>query len=391
MRTETRVVMFTDIKGFTAATSRQTRDENARMLALHDALVHPVIRAFGGRRVKTIGDAYLVVFGAPTQALLCAMAVQDRLWEYDRRAPEAERIEIRIAVSLGEVRIARGDVFGDAVNLASRVQGEARGGEIWFTEGVYWTLDRDHVSFEEVGYRALKGIADKVRLFRVTPGGTTGAPPYANAALSLVEGLPPPDPATLEKAIDLAPMSTGSRLGPRLRIAALGLVAAAGGVTAWWFHLPLAERELRRGHHEAARAAIDELERSTGENDPQVLFLRGRYEEVLAESGRGGSMRRAVRSWSRALAGGSADALAALRREARSEDCARRSQAARALVDSRSRDALEALVELSERDPPPPPPAGALEALRSAFAGSKRCDAGDAAREGIAALERPRE
>jgi class 3 adenylate cyclase len=85
MRTESLVVMLTDIKGFTAATTRQTREENARMLASHEALLAPVLAAFGGRKVKTIGDAYLVLFPAPTAALLCAAAIQDRLHDHGRR------------------------------------------------------------------------------------------------------------------------------------------------------------------------------------------------------------------------------------------------------------------------------------------------------------------
>ena len=138
MRSETRAVMLTDMKGFTAATLRQTRGENARMLALHDALLLPLVKAFGGVRVKTIGDAYLVVFRAATDALLCGMAIQDRLWDYNRRAAGPERMEVRVAVALGEVRVVKDggapDVFGDAVNLAARVEGEAPPGDVWFTE-----------------------------------------------------------------------------------------------------------------------------------------------------------------------------------------------------------------------------------------------------------------
>ena len=113
MRTESRVVMITDMKGFTAATSRQTREENARMLALHDALLMPVITVFGGRRVKSIGDALLLLFQAPTAALLCAAAIQDRLADHARRVVEGDRIEVRIALAMGEVRLDGGDVFGD--------------------------------------------------------------------------------------------------------------------------------------------------------------------------------------------------------------------------------------------------------------------------------------
>lgn len=78
MKTQNPAVMFTDIAGFTARTSRQTREENARMLRRHDALLLPVIRALGGRRVKSVGDALLLVFESPTDSVLCGTAIQDR-------------------------------------------------------------------------------------------------------------------------------------------------------------------------------------------------------------------------------------------------------------------------------------------------------------------------
>src|SRR5512138_3826194 len=105
MRTENVAVMLTDMKGFTAATSRQSREENARMLALLDELLLPVVRAFRGRRVKTIGDAYLILFESPTSGLLCGMAIQDRLWDHARRVQPGERIEMKVVLSLGEVRL----------------------------------------------------------------------------------------------------------------------------------------------------------------------------------------------------------------------------------------------------------------------------------------------
>ena len=83
VKTASYAVMFTDIKGFTERTSRQTRAQNERLLRLHDALLVPVIAGYGGRRVKTIGDSYLVVFDSATRALACGAALQDRLALYN--------------------------------------------------------------------------------------------------------------------------------------------------------------------------------------------------------------------------------------------------------------------------------------------------------------------
>ena len=112
-RTQNLAILLSDMKGFTARTSQQTREENARMLAFHDALLLPVIRGFGGRKVKSIGDALLVTFRSPTDCVLCGMAMQDRLASWNARRGPQEKIEVRIAISLGEVRVETDDVTGD--------------------------------------------------------------------------------------------------------------------------------------------------------------------------------------------------------------------------------------------------------------------------------------
>ena len=83
MRARTLVLLLSDMKGFTARTSGQSREENARMLALHDALLLPVLRGYGGRKIKGIGDAMLASFNSPTDGVLCAQAMQDRLAQWN--------------------------------------------------------------------------------------------------------------------------------------------------------------------------------------------------------------------------------------------------------------------------------------------------------------------
>jgi len=400
MQTESRAVMLTDMKGFTAATIRQTRDQNAHMLALHDALLFPLVRAFGGLRVKTIGDAYLVVFEAPTQALFCGMAIQDRLWDYNQRVAEDLRMDLRVAVSFGEVRIVKdrggGDVFGEAVNLAARVEGEAPPGDIWFTEAVYWVADRSSVPMEEMGRRQLKGLPEAVRLFRVARdaaacGTESSRPPYRNAGLALVRWLPPPEPRYLARLADVA--RPASRWRARLLVRAVGValfaatfiaVAAAAGL---WLRLSRPERLIHLGRHEEARAALEVLVAKKGSESPQVLFLRGLVEAASADAGPGGSVPTAFQLWSRGVALGSDDALAALAREARAGDCGRRSLATRALADARTRRAADALESIAAEEPPP---AGREDALHGTAAAppAERCGTGDIARQGLRAIER---
>jgi len=395
VRTESRVVMLTDMKGFTAATVRQTREENARMLALHEALLAPVMEAFGGWRVKEIGDAYLVLFAAPTEALLCAAAIQDRLWDHARRAAEAERIEVRVALSMGDVRLDGGDVFGEAVNLAARIEGQAEPGEIWFSEALYWALDRSRVPVEELGWRTLDGLKEEVRLFRVarafTEGGEEGTgAPYAGIGLSLVAGLPPPDPEKLRAAGGRRRMRLGGA-GPLTGLAGRAAVAllalGAAGALAWWFWLGPVERVLKFGRFEDARAEVEALALARGGDDPEVLLLRGRVELARFDAAAGGSVRGAFALLARAVAGGSRPAAALLGSEGRSEDCGRRRAAARALGESRVREALPALEAMAAAEPPAPEPAGALERVKRAVVGDGRCGAGDVARDAIAEIE----
>jgi adenylate cyclase len=142
MKTENLAIAFVDIAGFTPRISAQTREENLRLLRRFDGAVRPLVRAYNGRVVKTIGDAFVVTFRSPTDTLLCSTAINDRLAESDAQADPAERFTIRAAVNVGEVRIDGGDVFGEAVNIAARIEGKAGAGEIYFSESTFLSIRR---------------------------------------------------------------------------------------------------------------------------------------------------------------------------------------------------------------------------------------------------------
>jgi class 3 adenylate cyclase len=399
MRTENLAVMLTDMKGFTAATSRQSREENARMLALLDELVLPVVRAFRGRRVKTIGDAYLVLFESPTSAVLCGTALQDRLWDHGRRVPPEQRIEVKVVVSLGEVRlIGHGpvpdDVYGEAVNLAARVEAEAAAGEVWVTEAVRLVADPGQVELEDVGSRRLKGIEEEVRLHRVrrAPAGNgEEGPPYGDASLRRVLGVPPPDPATLARAIRRrsSPLfATGRAVAeaaaavPLRHLVALA-VAALVALAAWRWVATGVERQITRGDLAGAEAALELRATKKGADDPKVLYLRGRLAAARAQAGTG-SRREAYAWWTKAVVAGSGDALDALDDEGEAWECDRRRMAARALAETHLPRVLRALRRIEEREPPP---ADGLGKVKHFFGADGQCGAGDLARAGIQAIE----
>ena len=126
MKARNLAVMLTDIKGFTDKSSRKSRDQIMELLKKHNELVLPVIEKYRGKLIKTIGDAFLVTFDSSTDAVLCGMAIQAVLTSFNDGKEHDYRIDIRIAINAGEVSIDySGDIFGDAVNITSRIEGIA--------------------------------------------------------------------------------------------------------------------------------------------------------------------------------------------------------------------------------------------------------------------------
>ncbi len=157
MATANATVMFTDIRGFTARTSRDSREDLEELLQTHEALLLPVIKHFDGRVVKTIGDAFLVVFESPTNAVHCGVVIQRRLLEFNREAPDEKKIEVRVAINSGEVTLRGDDIFGEPVNICARIEGITEPNEIYFTEATYLTMQKAEVPSSEVGSQAPEG------------------------------------------------------------------------------------------------------------------------------------------------------------------------------------------------------------------------------------------
>jgi class 3 adenylate cyclase len=167
IKTENLTILFVDIAGFTATTSRQSRAENAHLLQTFDTTLLPLIKRFKGIVVKSIGDALLITFRSPTDAMLCSMALQDAMHEYNLSASEEKRIHIRVAANLGEVRVTKNDIFGEPVNIASRIEGVAPADEIYLSEAVYMAMNKAEVPAQEVGLKELKGIPQALRIYSV--------------------------------------------------------------------------------------------------------------------------------------------------------------------------------------------------------------------------------
>ncbi len=168
MRAKHLTIMLTDIKGFTSRTAGQSRASTVALLKKHEELVLPVIREFSGTLTKRIGDAFLATFESPTDAVLCGLAIQDVLKAHNATCGPDCKIEIRVALNSGEVSVADdGDIYGDAVNMTARLEGIAEAGEVFITEAVYLTMNRNETGFQDRGYHSFKGSPEKIRVLKV--------------------------------------------------------------------------------------------------------------------------------------------------------------------------------------------------------------------------------
>jgi adenylate cyclase len=169
-------ILAADVAGYSrlmGADEAGTLDEFKSCLT--DAVV-PLITSFGGRIFKTMGDGLLAEFSSAVDAVECAVKMQSRLAERNRdRAPE-KRIEFRVAINLGDVIDDGGDMFGDGVNVAARLQPLAEPGEICVSQAVYQqVVGKLDIAFTDMGTRILKNIATPARVFRIDMEHKSGA------------------------------------------------------------------------------------------------------------------------------------------------------------------------------------------------------------------------
>lgn len=215
-------ILLTDIKGFTDKTSHKTRVDIQSMLDEHRAVVLPILEGGGGKLIKTIGDAFLMTFESPTNAVLAGVAVQEALAKLNEGRSADDRLDIRIAINSGEINLVEGDVFGEPVNITARIEGIAEAGQVYFTEAVYLAMNKAEVPSSEVGLMQLKGIAEKIRVYKVRredPVGEASAPRERQRFFGLFPPKPAA-PASFGPGVKAIPASASSALPSHWRRAA---------------------------------------------------------------------------------------------------------------------------------------------------------------------------
>ena len=204
----------------------------AKAVRAHRDAAAPIVRAFGGRLVKTMGDGVLLEFPSVVAAVECAIAIQKQMAERNAGVPEESRILYRIGVNLGDVLIDGDDILGDGVNIAARLESIADPGAVCLSGSAYdHVRGRIEAEFVDLGEKSLKNIAKPVRAYALTP-----------AAIADADVQVPESPAS--GAPGPAPTTPKARVPARLSAiaAALALAVLAAGAYAW--HAGLAPRLL---------------------------------------------------------------------------------------------------------------------------------------------------
>jgi formylglycine-generating enzyme required for sulfatase activity len=141
-----------------------------RVKRIERDLIEPSIAEHNGRLVKTTGDGFIAIFDSPVEAVRCGIVIQQNMVGRNTSLPKHHWIEYRIGVNLGDVIIETDDVYGDGVNIASRLEGIADPGQVYISGGIYEQIKHKLVcGYESLGDRKIKNITDPVRVYRVLP------------------------------------------------------------------------------------------------------------------------------------------------------------------------------------------------------------------------------
>jgi adenylate cyclase len=211
-------ILVADVVGYSRLAGADEDRTLSRLRGLRSDLIDPAIAAHHGRIVKRTGDGILIEFRSVVDAVRCAIEVQNGMVERNAGLPPERRIEFRVGIHLGDVvEEADGDLMGDGVNIAARLEGLAAPGAICLSEDAYRQVKgRLDLAVSDLGPKELKNIAEPIRVYSLEVGEPAQAKPAPAA----------------NQADPVKPLASRRRLGSgplAAALAALVLLAAAGG------------------------------------------------------------------------------------------------------------------------------------------------------------------
>ncbi len=204
-------ILAADVAGYSRLMEIDEEGTLSRLNELFGEVVDPQIDDNHGRVVKHMGDGVLVEFGSVVDALKCGVAIQHDIRKRNEATPEPQRMELRIGINLGDIIHQNGDIFGDGVNVAARLQQQAEPGGITISEDVYRQVESKlSFVFHDLGEQKVKNLKRTIRTYRV-----------------LVDA---------EKKNIEQPADTETKVGRRrAAFLGLGVLLLAGGLAAWMY------------------------------------------------------------------------------------------------------------------------------------------------------------
>lgn len=161
-------ILAADVVGYSRLMERDELGTLAALKGRRETVLAPLVAHHEGRIVKVMGDGVLLEFASAVNAVECAVELQKRMAEANASEPASRRIVLRVGINLGDVIVEDGDLYGDGVNVAARLEGLAGPGEICVSGGVYDQVKRKlDTAFVALGPHAVKNIAEPVRVYRV--------------------------------------------------------------------------------------------------------------------------------------------------------------------------------------------------------------------------------
>jgi adenylate cyclase len=206
-------ILAADVEGYSRL---MALDEEAALatLSAHRAIADELIVVFRGRIANTAGDSVLAEFASVVDTVRCAIEIQRKIAAANYELPEARQMLFRIGINVGDVMVKDGDIFGDGVNVAARLQTLANAGGICVSRGVGDSIRHlAGFSFEDLGEQVVKNIARPIRAFRVTLDQEAVAKAAEETAPPQPPGMPTEPRAAESTAVDLAMWETVSDSG----------------------------------------------------------------------------------------------------------------------------------------------------------------------------------
>ena len=170
-------ILAADVVGYTRLMGEDEAGTLQRLKDLRAQILDPLIAEHHGRLVKLMGDGSLIEFASAVDAVSCAVAWQDATGDGAGEESANDQLQFRIGINLGDVMIDGDDLYGDGVNIASRLEALAEPGGICLSAKVYEEVRTklDHV-FDDLGMQEIKNVADPIRVYRIITGSGPAKP-----------------------------------------------------------------------------------------------------------------------------------------------------------------------------------------------------------------------